>query len=106
MHYAFPQVDRLSCSEARRGPEYRLLLCSTFGRELADAFGCDFIDADDHHPAANIGGQSLPCPARPGHRPKAIFIPRLAYHQYQEILACQPQRQSWLHLHCNTQVRK
>ena len=32
-----------------------LLLCSTFGRKLADVYGCNFIDADEYHPAANVG---------------------------------------------------
>ncbi|CAL5224364.1 g7038 [Coccomyxa viridis] len=27
---------------------------STFGRKLATALGCDFIDADEYHPTANV----------------------------------------------------
>ena len=35
------------------------LLCSTFGRKLAALYGIDFIDADDYHPASNVGGHMI-----------------------------------------------
>ena len=33
--------------------------CSTFGRKLAATYGCAFIDADEYHPAANVGELQL-----------------------------------------------
>ena len=35
------------------------LLCSTFGRKLAALYGIDFVDADDFHPASNVGGHMI-----------------------------------------------
>ena len=35
------------------------LLCSTFGRKLAALYGIDFIDADEFHPASNVGVHTI-----------------------------------------------
>jgi gluconokinase len=69
---------------------------TTIGRALAERLGCEFIDADDHHPAANVAKMAAGVPLEDADRwPWLASLNVELKNRERAVLACSALKESY-----------